>query len=73
MSTTEKESKSFTHTFKPKKKKNFFFLNILKIFHITMEVYGKIFKVECTNYKPNAIQADLNHLITFQLKIRKKE
>ena len=36
-----------------KKKKFFFFLNILKIFHITIEVYGKIFKVECTNYKPN--------------------
>ena len=40
------------HTHIQTKKKNFFFLNILKIFHITIEVYGKIFKVECTKYKP---------------------
>ena len=39
-----------THTFKPKKKK-FFFFNILKIFHITIEVYEEIFKVECTKHK----------------------
>ena len=42
---------SHTHTFKPQKK-IFFFLNILKIFHNTIEVYGKIFKVECTKHKP---------------------
>ena len=42
---------SHTHTFKPPQK-FFFFLNILKIFHNTIEVYEKIFKVECTKHKP---------------------
>ena len=38
------------------KKKKFFFLNILKIFQNTIEVYGKIFKVECTKHKPTQIE-----------------
>ena len=43
---------SHTHIQTPKK--NFFFLNILKIFQNTIEVYEKIFKVECTKHKPIA-------------------
>ena len=43
---------SHTHIQTPKK---FFFLNILKIFQNTIEVYEKIFKVECTKHKPIGI------------------
>ena len=60
-----------THTHIQTKKK-FFFLNILKIFQNTIEVYEKIFKVECTKHKPIGIWLNLHWSISFQVKIRKK-
>ena len=42
---------SHTHI-QTKKKKIFFFFKYFKKFHNTIEVYGKIFKVECTKHKP---------------------
>ena len=39
------------HTHIQTKKNFFFFLNILKIFQNTIEVYGKKFKVKCTKLK----------------------
>ena len=53
---SEKYSK-FTHTH-IQTKKRIFFLNILKIFHNTIEVYEKKFKVECTKHKPNQLEFD---------------
>ena len=40
------------HTHIQTQKKKIFFFNILKIFQNTIEVYEKIFKVECTKHKP---------------------
>ena len=70
---TSENNQSLSHTFKPKEKKNFFFfLNILKIFHITIEVYGQMFKVKCSNYKLNQFKLISSWFKPFQLKIRKK-